>query len=452
MSVPKNVTNPTDQYRNLLIYYSDRPVSDAFNEFIMIRKSRYHILEKLYQCATARRLAATFFRKRFTGEHPAVLNFIEKENNSPLVALNAHEPYQFAHLRPLYEELRRDPELTVILIGSNPRKIARPVYRAFMRQNNLKLNHTLFSYIWLQTLRPAIFLEPAISSYHHLCGTNTIRILFAHGLSSLGFSKNHAHIRQAAGFDYIIATGPYQEKTLKLAAQQYGTALPRILRGGFIRGDMLVRRSATHDRVMFLKRCGLADRHTLLFAPTWGEFSATVQWIDQIVDLSTELDCNLLIKLHPLMLNGQTKWETAGVDWPGKLERFGQQANIHICDHYSLEDYMLASDTMITDVSSVGMEYMFLRKPVLFLPAPRFFKIFGRDKPVFWVRDGLEVKNVTELREKIKRQQHAISDSTAYDLDKISFNRGRTTASIASLIKNLARQDQSRAAVPRQTA
>ncbi len=146
---------------------------------------------------------------------------------------------------------------------------------------------------------------------------------------------------------------------------------------------------------------------------------------------------NLLVKLHPLMLEGKTNWESAGIDWSNKLNQLNQNRNIHICNQAHLERYMFASDVLITDVSSVGIEYMFLSKPVIFLPAPKFFNHFGEDKPIFWIRKGLEISDIIELREQLNTLLSKPKYRPDYDIRKISFNPGATIESMEKWMKKL---------------
>ena len=98
---------------------------------------------------------------------------------------------------------------------------------------------------------------------------------------------------------------------------------------------------------------------------------------------------------------------------------------------------MLGSDIMITDVSSIGIEYMFTGKPVIFLPAPEFFKIFGRDKPIYWVRNGLEVKDIEELKSRIETAVSRPEDFQVHDLSQLSFNQGKAVEFIVTWLKEL---------------
>lgn len=406
----------------------------------MINKIAHNILEALFGSVRVRRAVSFLYRLLFFYEYPAIFIFCQKNSSKRIIAVNAYETYQFHHLQPVYRSLVQDPANSVILIGSNPKKLKAETNKIFFDQNHLIVNVNIFSYIWLPLLRPNIFLDTATTPQHQLCPRKTVTMLFAHGLSSLGFSKNHAEIKDAVTYDYIIATGPYQEKALKLAAEKYKVRLPEIIRGGFIRGDTLAEKGRAFDRRAFSKKCGLPDRKTLLFAPTWGEFSVAAEWIDPIAEASHELDCNLLIKLHPLMLEGTTQWETAGVDWKAKLAQLGSRKNIHICNTYELEDYMLAADIMITDASSVGIEFFLLRRPVIFLPAPQYFDTFGRDKPIYWLREGLEIAEISGLKEKIKAINPDSGPAADYDLESIIYNPGNAVASICSFLRNIGGQ------------
>lgn len=407
----------------------------------MLNKFVYKLHEKLYQSIYVRHIVSYLYRIYSFADYPTIAKFIQSNKEKTLIAINAYQIYEFNHIKPLYLSLTKDPSYRVILIGSNPRKIKRTEYQTFIEENNFILNENVFSYAWLPFLNPDIFISTAITQYHQLCHNKTIKVLYAHSLSSLGFSKNHKHITKATAYNYILSTGPLQKKALKIAANKYNVQLPEIIPGGFIRGDILAKDVHSFNLDGFYAKCGLAHNNTVMFAPTWGEFSVAVDWIDPIVDLSFKLDFNLLIKLHPLMLKGQTQWETAGIDWPVKLKELDKNNNIHICNRLSLEDYMLGSNIMITGASSVGIEYMFLEKPVIFLAAPKFFEIFGYEKPIYWVRKGLEVENTDELYNKIKDIFSRTEFHQEYDTRSITFNPGTSIKSITRWIKEITQQN-----------
>jgi len=102
---------------------------------------------------------------------------------------------------------------------------------------------------------------------------------------------------------------------------------------------------------------------------------------------------------------------------------------------------MLGSDIMITDASSVEIEYMFLQKLVIFLPVPQFFDFFGCDKPIFWVRNGLEVQDVVELKEKLKTIESDPKFVPDYDIRDFSFNPGNTIEGIIGWIESLSERE-----------
>ena len=205
----------------------------------MINKLVYNVFEILYRSQHVRCLISILGRMYFFHEYRAVSKCIKENKNKTLIAINAFSIYQFNHILPLYQELVKDPSYAVILIGSNPKKIQLPEYRDFMGKNHLILNKDIISYIWLPVLHPDIYIDTAITTYHQLCCSKTISILFAHSVASLGFSKNQAHIKYTVTYDYILSTGPYQRKALELAAKRYKVKLPKIIPGGFIRGDIL---------------------------------------------------------------------------------------------------------------------------------------------------------------------------------------------------------------------
>ncbi len=404
-----------------------------------------HILHKVIEAAyfaKMPRYAFNGWQRMFNlREREVIKKYISNNviaGKNILVALNCRDPYQFEHIREIYFYLKKHRFFLPFPFGSLDRfnkdnKSNLSSY--FEKEYNLFYGVNYFSYNWLSLLKPRVLLEPTITTYTDFC-KKSMKILYAHGLSSLGFSKNFSHIRYTRKYDYIFLTGPLQKKALIYANKKHGGVLPKMIEVGFLRGDRLAERQKIFDNANFLHNLGLASNFTVLFAPTWGEFSATREWIDRVVQLCKSLNINLLIKLHPLMLRGRTKWETGGVDWISKLNKISEDyVQARIISEENIDDYMLASDVLITDASSVGIEFMVLNKPVIFLPCPHYFKIYGEQRPIKWIRNGFEITHLTELKSRLINIMEGQRCNCLGNINEVVFNPGKAMNVISGFLE-----------------
>ena len=112
------------------------------------------------------------------------------------------------------------------------------------------------------------------------------------------------------------------------------------------------------------------SRSTLLYAPTWnlGLTSATMLG-DRLIQLvrARAPDINVVIKPHPVIGDWRPKW----------MARWRRMAAEHrgvllVEDtHADIVPYLLASDVLLSDASSVIFEFLALDRPIILLTNPR---------------------------------------------------------------------------------
>jgi len=138
------------------------------------------------------------------------------------------------------------------------------------------------------------------------------------------------------------------------------------------------------------------------------------------------------------MLNGKSIYDTAGVNWKKKMAGISKTYSNCLVrmESEGLEEDMLASDLLITDVSSLGIEYFLFDKPVIFLPSDEFFKIYGKNQPIYWVRNNREIRTYEELLEKVK---YYISNKneTTNSFDNLVYNTDYVDSVFIKYIKNI---------------
>jgi len=410
---------------------------------MFLKRFVFKIMENIYFSKSIRycwiRLLRIFYQKEYAEFKKYITKTKQGTSKNIIVALNCRSAI-FEHIKDIYFYLRDHPSFFVVPIATTKFSIRthkKKVFSRFESQYGLVHGKNYFSYLWLKKLKPHVYIEPQPTVYADFC-KSTIKIMYVHGLANLGFSKDFRHIRIVEKYNYLFLTGPLQKRALLYAHKIYGGRLPEMVEIGFLRGDRLLAKKKDFNRKAFLDKINLQDRFTLLFAPTWGEFSGTKEWIDKIVDIAQELDINILLRLHPILTSGKIGWETSDVNWNIKLQQLAQRYNrVHIAVDDDIDDYLLVSDVAVTDASSVGMEFMLLEKPVIFVPAPIFFKVYGKERPIAWVREGLEARDAADLKDNLKKCLESHYTIKIYPLEKMVYNPGRAIYAIVSFLENL---------------
>lgn len=405
----------------------------AWNHFL----TRKSIKEYLIFNRKLRRLYNGWYRYRNKTEKSALFKYLS--NKKTLVAIGLAHVYFLEHVRQLLSLLNQDQKLDLFLIGPPvlPARVWKTEFYKFLGERySIAYNKNVFAHPWLKLAKPRLFLELCISTY----GTEVKcpRVIYAHGLAGLNFSKDYRHIKFLSNYNAIFLTGPLQKKAILAAQKLYGgQTLPPMYEIGYLKVDRLLELASSFNKEKFLGTLGLpTSRPTILYAPTWGNFSSAKLWIDKIARVCLEMEVNLLLRLHPIMVTSTSTWETGGVNWPEKLVKLSADfSNLLVVKNHDLDEIMLAADVMVTDVSSLGLEFLSMEKPVIFLPAPNFFKIYGEERPEKWCRPDYEIKTAAELKRKL--EQAIDGKGHKFSSKEIVYNRGKAAQAMIEAIRQM---------------
>jgi len=135
---------------------------------------------------------------------------------------------------------------------------------------------------------------------------------------------------------------------------------------GYPKVDCLVDGSLSREAIA--ARLGLdRKRSTVVYAPTWSEHSSLNAVGDQVIAALADAGLNVIVKLHAC---SYTARGSGGVDWRGRLRSHAARQNVFVVDDADASPYLVVSDLLVTDHSTVGFEFMVLDRPVVVLHQP----------------------------------------------------------------------------------
>jgi CDP-Glycerol:Poly(glycerophosphate) glycerophosphotransferase len=136
---------------------------------------------------------------------------------------------------------------------------------------------------------------------------------------------------------------------------------------GYPKADVLT--SPTSDPGTMAAALGLdAARPTVIFAPTFSPASALNYAGEEIVETLLASGCNVIAKLHDRSLDPDPRY-TGGIDWRERFARFSG-SHFVLARGGDSTPYVLASDVMVTDHSSIGFEFCAANRPLVVFDAP----------------------------------------------------------------------------------
>jgi hypothetical protein len=192
---------------------------------------------------------------------------------------------------------------------------------------------------------------------HHLPSTYIVNI--RHGMIGKGGLRRLPRRSSARRFDAVAVGDP-----VRIDAYERSGARPGVFwETGYPPLDPLFRRTPAPPLPLD------PSRPTLLYAPTWNLGLTSVEMLgERLIDLvrARAPGINVLIKPHPVIGDWRPRW----------MARFERMAATHqgvhvVADtHADVVPYLLASDVLLSDASSVVFEFLALDRPIILVSNP----------------------------------------------------------------------------------
>jgi hypothetical protein len=205
-----------------------------------------------------------------------------------------------------------------------------------------------------------------------------------HGVSF----KNLAVREKALRFDILCLPGRYHADLYRRQGLVRADG-SLCLVTGFPKVDPLV--DGELDRLALLHRLGFdPHRPTILYAPTGGRHnSLETMGTEVIACIRAAGSWNLLVKPHDHP-------KLTEVDWFRELAPF-EDDNCRLIRDWDVVPYLHAADLLITDASSVAVEYTLLDRPMIFLDVPNLWQgVVKRGAPLDLDTYGRKIGRVVE--------------------------------------------------------
>jgi hypothetical protein len=196
-----------------------------------------------------------------------------------------------------------------------------------------------------------------------------------HGQPSKGVTFKLFNLDPLLVNDAMFLYGPLQKQALKEHLDYWGLSLPShldLFEVGYTKSDRLI--NGLFDRMTVLEELGLdQDKKTIMYAPAFNQGASMQEAGKEILSVLCRLNkYNVIAKLP---IDCQNPGLVGGIDWYTTLSAFERNfSNFKLMRNLEIDPGLAASDVLITCVSSVGFEFLALKRPVIYFDTPKFFR------------------------------------------------------------------------------
>lgn len=228
-------------------------------------------------------------------------------------------------------------------------------------------------------LAPALLLADVFlsASVYGRGPRTSLRINISHNQPTKFEAYPKEHLRN---YNVHFLTGPLHREQYEHMFVLHAMDLReiRLVNVGYPKSDALLQ--GRYDQGQVLEQLGLdPSRKTALYAPAWDAGGSLRTFGEQVIEqLLTLDDINVVVKLHPISYSERSspsfEWYTGGVDWVERFRRFESDPRFRHVTSFQVDPLLAASEVLVTDFSSVALEFMVLDKPVIYLDCPEYFE------------------------------------------------------------------------------
>ncbi len=219
-----------------------------------------------------------------------------------------------------------------------------------------------------------IFLSP------HIYGVGSKRTLKIHINHNQPVKYESYRKNDFENFDIHFLTSPLHREQTENTITKYNLENKniRLYDIGYSKSDALLQGKYKRKEVLNLLNLN-PELKTVLYSPSWDEGLSLRTFGEKVIEnILMFKNINLIVKLHPISYYGEAGpdylFYTGGINWIERFSKFESNKNFRHIPTNNIDSLLAASDLMITDVSSVALEFIMLDKPVIYIDCPRFFE------------------------------------------------------------------------------
>jgi len=251
-----------------------------------------------------------------------------------------------------------------------------------------------------------------------------------HGVSF----RNRAIRPENMGWDYYFIIGPYMRRRFESAGFIEADD-PRALSIGFMKTDAFF--DTANGQADAQQALGFdGSRPVLLLAPTGQRYNAMETMGLEVVQQLVATDrYDLLIKLHD--------HPKKNIDWKTELAPF-LSPHCVLTEDPDVARCQQAADVLITDASSVSIEYTLLDRPIIYLDVPKLIANAAKredsmlDLATWGRRTGRLVSHISELLPSVREAIESpalFSEIRQQAARDVFYNPGKATETAAAWIR-----------------
>lgn len=291
----------------------------------------------------------------------------EQRAGKKIVAYQLSSAGQLQYMLPLHRELQKNAVNVSYYISMDY-----PMHEKLI-DIDIPPSHYFPSSIAKYLYPIDVFLEAEI---HSRGPKNAVKIFSGHGQAN---KLSHWADDNLKAFDIYFVHGPLERQMFEVIKETkpQQTAHIKLVDVGYPKLDDLV--NGNYDRIKLMETLGLdPNLKTVLYAPAWDPGGSLRTYGIQIAETLLSIpDVNVIVKLHPASMEPENSpyftFYTGGKRWEEEFAKI-QNPRCRFIKDYLINPYLYASDLMVNDFSGVGLEFMVLNRPVIYLDCPEYFE------------------------------------------------------------------------------
>jgi hypothetical protein len=179
-----------------------------------------------------------------------------------------------------------------------------------------------------------------------------------HGLFSTSMVVRHNAYDH---YDCILCPGPHRIEEIRRREKMNNLPPKTLVQAGYYPVERIYQDYQEYVR----RKPSQADRKTILIAPSWGVNNILESCGEELVGLLLQEGYQLIVRPHPVTMKLSPRMiKQLSI-------KFEKSSNFTLEKSTATHDSLLQADVLITDWSSISLEYAFgTERPVLFLDVP----------------------------------------------------------------------------------